>query len=141
MSIEKIIYSQNFEEKLNNLLIEHLLHTSMKRGKRDGFTPNGIDYYFVTVMTDNRFKQQFGTISFVSSWGRFYYCSRPNDPILPSYPYSSSFSRFLLSRLLYLWQFLVKNNSPQHWVQGWFFRDQERKTASRGLFSLHADFL
>lgn len=30
----------------------------MKRGKRDRFTPNGIDCYFVTVMTDNRFKQQ-----------------------------------------------------------------------------------
>lgn len=30
----------------------------MKQGKRDRFTPNGIDCYFVTVMTDNRFKQQ-----------------------------------------------------------------------------------
>lgn len=30
----------------------------MKQGKRDRFTPNGIDCYFVTLMTDNRFKQQ-----------------------------------------------------------------------------------
>lgn len=30
----------------------------MKRGDGNRFTPSGIDCYFVTVMTDNRFKQQ-----------------------------------------------------------------------------------
>lgn len=47
-------------------------------------------------------------------------CSRPNDPILPSLSRHILLAFFLLSRLFSLWQFLVKNNSPQCWVQGRF---------------------
>lgn len=72
----------------------------MKRGEGDRFTPSGIDCYFVTIMTDNQFKQQ--TLGRFCSFRReddLLFTPKRSDLVLLLF---SFLSHFLLSRLFFL---------------------------------------